>query len=109
MIKAFSYLILFSILMACQVKQPATTDVPNGGNANFEVVLQKENATKDGIYLGDYVVNLDYDRILELDRKKIRVEGEFVIVKGFDPKGPVVQGRESDTKRISNPKITVLE
>tara|TARA_R100000951_G_scaffold82893_1_gene70587 strand:- start:616 stop:945 length:330 start_codon:yes stop_codon:yes gene_type:complete len=78
--------------------------------AKFETTIHKENATKDGIYLNDYVVKISYDSILKLDNKKVIIKGRYTIVKGLNPKDTVKrQGRSSDTKHILNPKIKIIE
>ncbi|PHR31313.1 MAG: hypothetical protein COA38_08365 [Fluviicola sp.] len=77
--------------------------------AKFETTIHKENATKDGIYLDDYVVNIDYDRILKLDGKKVVVRGRYTIVKGLDPNDTIIrQGRAADTKHILHPRIRIM-
>ena len=76
----------------------------------FVAVLHKANATKDGIYLNGYVVNLPYERIKELDGKKIKVTGIVTTVGGIKnmPGTAEVQGRAEVTKHIESPKIKVL-
>lgn len=67
------------------------------------------NATKDGMYMNGYVVNIDYEQASKLNGKTIRVTGKVTIVKGLDPKDEVKQGRSADTKHIRSPKIKILD
>ena len=74
------------------------------------------NATKDGMYMNGYVVNIDHEEASKLNGKTIRVTGKVTIVKGLDsePKEsdgtmPVKQGRREDTKHIRSPRIKILD
>jgi hypothetical protein len=77
----------------------------------FTAKVDIANATKDGIYLNGYVVNINYKQAEKLNGKKIRVTGKVTIVKGLkkSPNGKEVQGREEDTKHIESPKIEVVK
>ena len=79
--------------------------------ANFVINIDINQATKDGIYLNGYVVNIPYDKLLKLNGKKVRIKGKVTIVKGLkdftDDK--IRQGRHEDTKHILNPKIKVID
>ena len=84
----------------------------------FVTKLNIANATKDGVYLNDYVVNIDYEQAKKLDGKTIKVSGKITIIKGlkslpkeYNEKGNEIiqQGREKDTKYIDNPKIEIIE
>lgn len=79
--------------------------------ANFITTLNIANASKDGIYLNGYVVNISYEKAKELDGKKIRVTGKVTIIKGIKnlPGEPIQQGREVDTKYIKSPKIKIIK
>ena len=68
-------------------------------------------ATKDGIYLNGYVVNISYEQAKRLNGKKIRITGKVTIVKGLKnlPGHEVRQGRQEDTKYIDSPKIEIIE
>lgn len=73
---------------------------------NFETTIQKENATKDGIYLDEYVVKMEYKKILKLDGDKVKIKGRYRIVKGLDPNDSIIkQGRIGETKHINHPRI----
>ena len=79
---------------------------------SFITKLNIANATKDGIYLNGYIVNIEYDKAKKLNGKKIRVSGKVTIVKGLknQPKTkPISQGRIEDTKHIESPKIEIIK
>ena len=74
--------------------------------------------TKDGYYLGGYLVNIDHLQAKKLDGKKIRVSGTVTIIEGLesqqqerDPAGnPIMkQGRAKDIRFIADPRIEVVE
>ncbi|HMH24690.1 MAG TPA: hypothetical protein VK563_23100 [Puia sp.] len=79
--------------------------------ATFIARLDMANATKDGIYLNGYVVNIGYEQAKRLNGKKIRVTGKVTIEKGLKnlPNDPIQQGREKDTKHIGSPKIEIVK
>lgn len=84
---------------------------------SFDTILDIANATKDGIYLNGYVVDIDYNEAKKLDGKKIRVTGKVTVIKGlknlpkeYDKNGNEIhmQGRLEDTKYIKTPKIETI-
>lgn len=78
---------------------------------SFVAKLEINNATKDGIWLNGYVVNIEYEQAKKLNGKKIRVSGKVTIVKGLKgqpPTKPLSQGREEDIKYIESPKIEII-
>jgi hypothetical protein len=84
----------------------------NAQKVSFTTILNKENATKEGIYLNGYVVNISYDSILKLDKKKIRVTGKYKIIEGLKKKPNTtiaVAGRAEDWKYIDKPKIEIVK
>ena len=89
-----------------------TADKPNkkSKKVSFVTKIDINNATKDGIYLEGYVVNIDYEKAKELDGKSVRISGKVTIVKGIqqDSSGVVAQGRQHDTRYILRPKIEVI-
>jgi len=88
--------------------QPAKTP----GFVTFITRVDIANATKDGIYLNGYVVNIGYEEAKKLNGKKIRVSGKVTIEKGLKdlpPGTPIRQGREEDTKHIESPKIKIIK
>jgi hypothetical protein len=87
------------------------------GVVTFITKVDIATATKDGIYLNGYVVNIDYARAKKLNGKRIKVSGKVTIVKGlnsqpkeFKKNGEEImyQGRSEDTKHIERPKIKII-
>ena len=78
---------------------------------SFVTTIDIKQATKDGIYLNGYVVNIPYDKLMKLDGKKVQISGKVTIVKGLKHynDGVVRQGREEDTKHILKPKIKIID
>lgn len=105
------FFVLFNLISFSQTKDPLkkrsgkTSEV-----ATFIATLDIAKATKDGIYLNGYVVNIDYAQAKRLDGKKIKVTGKVTIVKGVKrlPNAPIEQGREGDTKYIESPKVEIV-
>jgi hypothetical protein len=79
--------------------------------ASFVTKIDINQATKDGIYLNGYVVNIPYDKMIKLNGKKVRVSGKVTVVKGLKHynDGQERQGREEDTKHILRPKIKIVD
>lgn len=76
---------------------------------SFVTKVDIRQATKDGIYLNGYVVNIGYEEAKALNGKTIRIRGKVTIVKGIqDTDEEVRQGRQGDTKHILNPRIKVV-
>jgi hypothetical protein len=75
--------------------------------ANFITTIDIKNATKDGIYLNGYVVNIPYKEQKKLNGKKVFISGKVTIVKGLENNndGIIRQGRKGDTKHILKPII----
>ena len=105
----FTFLFLLSTI-GC-FSQATDTLKSQPGNTSevvsFVTKLDIANATKDGIYLSGYVVNISYEKAKKLDGKKIRVTGKVRIVKGI--KNRFQQGREADFRYIKSPKIKILK
>ncbi len=78
--------------------------------ASFVTKVDIKHATKDGIYMNGYVVNLGYEKAKTLDGKTVRVRGRVTIVKGIGEfkEGEARQGRMGDTKYIKSPKIEII-
>lgn len=78
---------------------------------SFVTKIEIQQATKDGIYLNGYVVNIPYDKLMKLNGKKVHISGKVTIVKGLKHynDGVTKQGREEDTKHILKPKIKVVD
>jgi len=83
----------------------------------FVTKLDIARATKDGIYLNGFVVNMSYEDACLLNGKLIRVSGVVSIIKGLknepevyeDGYVVVCQGRQDDTKYIDSPQIGIIE
>ena len=78
--------------------------------ASFMIKIDIKQATKDGIYLNGYVVNIPYEKLTELNGKTVRISGKVTILKGNKQytDGEIRQGRQEDTKLILKPKIRVI-
>ena len=77
---------------------------------SFQTTIEIKNATKDGIYLNGYVVNIPYEQLEKLNGKTVRISGKVTIVKGnrHYREEEVRQGRFEDTKHILKPKVQVI-
>src|SRR5688572_24544057 len=51
---------------------------------SFIVKVDTVNATKGGIFLNGYIVNMDYQRAVELNGKTIKVTGKVTNIKGLE-------------------------
>jgi hypothetical protein len=78
---------------------------------SFVTNIDIKQATKDGIYLNGYVVNIPFDKLTELNGKTVRISGKVTIVKGLKhyTDGEIRQGRQEDTKHILKPKIKIVD
>lgn len=74
---------------------------------DFSAKIDSKQATKDGIYLNGYIVNMPYNKIKKLNGKTVRISGKVTIVKGTGHynDGELRQGRDEDSKHILKPKI----
>ena len=82
--------------------------------SNFITFIAKidiANATKDGVYVNGYVVNLSYEQAKKLNGKMVRITGKVTIERGLGirDRKVVTQGREKDTKHIESPKIEIVK
>ncbi len=85
----------------------------NTDTVSFIVKFDKRNATKDGYYLGGYVVNIDYNKAKKLNGKTIRITGKVSIEKSISSKqnadsSTIIQGRSKDIKHIESPIIEII-
>lgn len=85
-------------------------------NVSFVTTFDITNATKDGYYLNGYVVNIDFKQAQQLHGKKIKVTGQYTVIKGLANQpaqnkqgNNLVQGRQADTKHILKPVIEVVK
>lgn len=96
-------LLTYSLLLQAQDKK--------SNSVSFLTKIDIAQATKDGIYLNGYVVNISYDKLMKLNGKKVRISGKVTIIKGLEHYNDreVRQGREEDTKHILKPKIKIVD
>ena len=95
-----------------ELKQLEWSTKSDSDFVTFLSIMELKNATKDGVYLNGYVVNLQYDELIKYDNKKVKVSGKVSVVKGIEKDkndGLISQGREIETKHIENPKIEIIE
>lgn len=87
-------------------------------SVTFLAIVDINNATKDGIWLNGYIVNISFSEVKRLDGKKVKVSGIVTIQKGlknlpkkYDENGIelIQQGRQSDTWYIEYPIIEIIE
>lgn len=83
--------------------------------ANFN---ESKMACKDGYLIEGYIVNINYNEAKKLDGKKVKITGQYTIVKGLknqtieiDEAGNQIhkQGRLNDTKHIGLPTVVVVD
>lgn len=110
----FALAILIALQLVGSVESKAqvkTVAIDTAANfADFITKIDKKNATKDGIYLNGYVVEISYEEIKRLHGKRVRVRGKVVFVRGLKHSGTDQerQGRQEDYRKISNPVIVVV-
>ena len=111
-------IILFSILFTVTLygQKKSVTKNNNSDTSNlvsFIVKFDKRNATKDGYYLGGYIVNIDFGQVKRLNGKIIKITGKVSIEKGLgsdtSDNSPIRQGRLKDTKHIESPIIEIVK
>lgn len=100
--------LLLTLYAFCQV--PIENHQTSSRNIRFIAAIDIQQATKDGIYLNGYVVNLPYEKIKSLNGKTVRIKGKVTIVKGISnyTDGEIRQGREEDRKHILKPKVKIV-
>jgi hypothetical protein len=106
-------LTLFTFILAtsCFAQGADTIDrrLTKTPTVSFLTKVDIRQATKDGIYLNGYVVNIGYEKAKALEGKTIRIRGRVTIVKGIQhTDGEVSQGRKGDIKHILNPRIKIV-
>lgn len=79
-------------------------------SVSFITIIDIKKATKNGIFLNEYVVNIPYHKLLRLNGKKVCISGKVTIEKGLSNyhDGVARQGREKDTKHILRPKMVIV-
>src|SRR5690242_14458086 len=103
--------LLLSLYNLFAFSQSNATAKKHNNKVSFVTIVDIARATKDGIYMNEYVVNIPYEQAKKLNGKKIRVSGKVTIEKGIknNDTGEIRQGRDKDTKHIESPKIEVLK
>ena len=98
-----------SFFLICYISSGQTKPAATGDSVSFITTLDIANASKDGIYLNGYVVNIPYEKAKKMHGKRIRITGRVTIIKGVNNKtSQEEQGREVITKYIESPKIEIL-
>lgn len=106
-------IILVSSISCFGQAAPANNKDSTGNQSkkvSFVTKVDIKNATKDGVYMEGYVVNIPYEKAMELDGKTVRISGKVTIVKAIsqDSNAEKAQGRQVDTKHILHPKIELV-
>ncbi len=114
MIKSILTILFLFIVSNCFSQVNDTLKKQSNSKSEFVSFITKldiANATKDGIYLNGYVVNISYEKAKKLNGKKIKVTGIVTIIKGVKnlPDNEIQQGRKEDTKHILSPKIKIIK
>lgn len=109
--KFLRFLLLLTLLANYTLLPAQDTLKYANKEASFLTIIDIKQATKDGIYLNGYVVNIPYDKLMKLNGKKVRISGKVTIVKGNKnyTKGEVRQGREEDTMHILKPSVKIVD
>ena len=107
-------IVLFSLIINFSYAQKA---IYNDRKISITTTFNINKATKDGYYLGDYVVNINSKEAQNLNGKTIKITGKYQIIKGLNSKSKKYnkgeqifeQGRQNDVKYISSPKIEIIK
>lgn len=103
----FILILIFSESDSDYLRKLALCTSAGSSKVSFVAIIDIEKATKDGIYLGEYIVNIPYDRLIQLNGKTVRISGKVTVIKGVAD--IYEQGRATDRKHILKPKIKVLD
>jgi hypothetical protein len=114
--------IILIIVSVCASAQTANSQKAATDSTKMVTLITKFNeskmACKDGYFIGGYIVNINYDEAKKLDGKKVKIIGQYTIVKGLknqpkelDANGNKIhkQGRLNNTKFIGLPTIVIIE
>jgi hypothetical protein len=114
--------IIFMIVSVCTHAQ--STNSPNTATDSTKMVTlitkfnESKMACKDGYFIEGYIVNINYNEAKKLDGKKVKITGQYTIVKGLknqpielDEAGNQIhkQGRLNDTKHIELPTVVIVD
>ncbi|MBK9485848.1 MAG: hypothetical protein IPO01_11780 [Chitinophagaceae bacterium] len=117
----YTLTLFFILFYLFSFSQAATLNSQPGKTPKCVTFITKvdiANATKEGIYLNGYVVNIDYGQLKNLNGKTNKVTGKVTIVKGlnsepkeYEKNGQEIikQGRSEDSKHILSPKIKIIK
>ncbi len=116
-LKTMKLLICFLFLFfsfSCFFQEKETLDKSldkKSDTVSFVAIINIKYATKDGIYLNGYVVNISYEEAKSLHDKKVRITGNVTKRKGLKDinSTEIQQGREEETKHIESPKIEIVK
>ena len=81
---------------------------------SFIAIVDLKNATKDGIYINGYVVEIDYEKLKKLNGKKVNITGMPTTIQGIensskeDAIGNQEQGRLQNAIHIKSPTIEII-
>ncbi len=94
-------------LTSCEETKTAAKEV------SFIDTIDLTNATKDGIYMNGYVVEIEYGQLKSLNGKKVKITGKPTMVKGLENDSKedvkvIKQGRSKDVIHIKSPKIEII-
>jgi hypothetical protein len=104
MLRILTFLILVTSSLRGQ------SQVEQANKVSFVTNIDIRNATKDGIYLNGYVVNIPYARLKKLNGKKVRIRGRVRTIIGLknEPEGDIRGGRLEDYYYMEKPKVKIL-
>ncbi len=79
--------------------------------ACIKTIVDIKNATKDGIYMNGYVVNIPYENVEKLNGQTVQISGKVAVVPRVldNESGMFKQGRNGNTKHIYKPKIKTTD
>ena len=114
--------IILIIVSVCASAQTANSPKATTDSTKMVTLITKFNeskmACKDGYFIDDYIVNISYNEAKKLDGKKVKITGQYTVVKGLKNQPKVLdengneihkQGRLNDTKFIGLPTIVIIE
>lgn len=117
----YTLCILFAFSFLISSSQPAESEnrplLFVQSEFGFTITMNLDGATKDGIWLNGYLVNIPYRRAKKLDGKTIEVTGDVSIKKSRNTppmeneygEKKLRQGRSVEVPYIKHPKIRVIE
>lgn len=105
------FLLISFLAQFCILQGQDSLKNKKANKVSFLVKIDIKQATKDGIYLNGYVVDIPYARLTELNGKTVRISGKVTIVRGNKHYADSIlrQGREEDTRHILKPKIQIKD